>query len=216
MDLSDKDLTQFTKPGWACQISDTFPPYRLPYSCSALLLLNYLFESTGIPTAAMSDFGALYQRSMFFTPDQQDLLFATLSSPDQLVKPQTETTFDGVPVKTQQSPLQQNGASSHNIFDSPSEPGAPNSGRMSLSDESPFMDFSLYPDFESAGGDSMIGELPGSESREKRKGIDGKEEEESGKKRKENDEKVAKKPGRKPLTSEPTSVCITILSLSLC
>lgn len=160
----------------------------------------------------MSDFGALYQRSMFFTPDQQDLLFATLSSTDQLIKPQAETTFDGMPVKTQHSPPQhhQNGSSSHELFDSPSDAGAPNSNRMSLSDESPFMDFSLYPDFEAAGGDSMIGELPGSESREKRKSMDGKEEEESGKKRKENEEKVAKKPGRKPLTSEPTSVCITL------
>ncbi|EER23671.1 bZIP family transcription factor [Coccidioides posadasii C735 delta SOWgp] len=152
----------------------------------------------------MSDFDSLYQRSVFFTPDQQDLLFAALTSPDQTMKPQVETTFDGMPVKTQHSP-HQHGSSSHDLFNSPSDHVAPGSGNLSFADDSPFLDFSLDPDFEAGSGEALIGDLPGAEPREKRKSIDGKEEEESGKKRKENEEKVAKKPGRKPLTSEPTS-----------
>ncbi|EEP76460.1 predicted protein [Uncinocarpus reesii 1704] len=154
----------------------------------------------------MSNFDSLYQRSLFFTPDQQDLLFATLSSPNQAGKPQEDTTFDGVPVKTQQSPHMENrnGASSNELFNSPSDHAAPGSGRLSFGDDSPFLDFTLDPDFEAIEED-LIGDIPTMEVREKRKSIDGKEEEESGKKRKESDEKVAKKPGRKPLTSEPTS-----------
>lgn len=58
----------------------------------------------------------------------------------------------------------------------------------------------------------MIGSLPGDspegESNEKRKSPDedGDEDEEGGGKRREGDDKQAKKPGRKPLTSEPTTV----------
>jgi AP-1-like factor len=81
-------------------------------------------------------------------------------------------------------------------------------------DESPFLDFDLDPDFDLLGNESLIGDLPDVDSahdesgREKRKSLDGHAEEESGKKRKENEDRPAKKPGRKPLTSEPTSVCV--------
>jgi AP-1-like factor len=59
----------------------------------------------------------------------------------------------------------------------------------------------------------MIGKLPGTSSdgdadtHDKRSHPDDDgEEEEGGGKRREGDEKTGKKPGRKPLTSEPTSV----------
>ncbi|KAI1912729.1 DNA-binding transcription factor yap1 [Ophidiomyces ophidiicola] len=155
----------------------------------------------------MSNYDSLYQRSLYFSPDQQDLLLATLGTSHQTMQPQSETTFDGIPVKTQSSPIQQlqNGSASHDVLNSPSEHEASVSGRLSFGDDSPFLDFTLDPEFEIADEDALIGDLPGTEGREKRKSMDGKGEEESGKKRKENDEKVAKKPGRKPLTSEPTS-----------
>jgi AP-1-like factor len=84
-------------------------------------------------------------------------------------------------------------------------------------DESPFIDYldgDNSFDFEGANnGARMIGSLPGdspdTESNEKRKSPDedGDEaDEEGGGKRREGDDKQAKKPGRKPLTSEPTTV----------
>jgi AP-1-like factor len=89
-------------------------------------------------------------------------------------------------------------------------------------EESPFIDYDYEFDPE-AGFDydfandsqgQMIGNLPGTtssdgdaEGTDKRSHPDDEEEnEEGGGKRREGDEKTAKKPGRKPLTSEPTTV----------
>jgi AP-1-like factor len=88
---------------------------------------------------------------------------------------------------------------------------APGSGNLDFSDESPFLDFDPDADFdESFDFDEnarMIGDIPG-ELHDKRKSIDGKDDDdEGGGKRREGEDKTAKKPGRKPLTSEPTSVC---------
>ncbi|KAJ5554749.1 bZIP transcription factor bZIP-1 [Penicillium sp. DV-2018c] len=75
-------------------------------------------------------------------------------------------------------------------------------------DESPFLDFTPELDFDYPSSANLIGDLPGSSAYdigEKRKSLDGKsalEAEETGKKRRESE---AKKPGRKPLTSEPTT-----------
>jgi AP-1-like factor len=98
---------------------------------------------------------------------------------------------------------------------------APGSGALNDFDDSPFVDYDY--EFDADGGfdydfsnDSqgqMIGRLPGSSSdgdadtHDKRShpANDG-DEEEGGGKRREGDEKTSKKPGRKPLTSEPTSV----------
>lgn len=90
----------------------------------------------------------------------------------------------------------------------------PGSGTLEVGpDDSPFLDFDLDEDYDLTG--ELIGDLPDpadlgeeSESREKRKSIDGEPEElDNLKKRRESDgDKIAKKPGRKPLTSEPTSV----------
>ncbi|XP_014554126.1 hypothetical protein COCVIDRAFT_105819 [Bipolaris victoriae FI3] len=79
-------------------------------------------------------------------------------------------------------------------------------------EESPFIDYLDGDngfDFENADGD-MIGALPGDtpgDSSEKRKspGDEEAEDDEGGGKRREGEDKQAKKPGRKPLTSEPTT-----------
>jgi AP-1-like factor len=82
-------------------------------------------------------------------------------------------------------------------------------------EESPFADYldgDTSFDFDKADDAAlMIGALPGDtpsdESHEKRKSPDDDgDEEEGGGKRREGGDKQAKKPGRKPLTSEPTTV----------
>ncbi|ESZ89908.1 BAP1, transcription factor bZIP [Sclerotinia borealis F-4128] len=99
---------------------------------------------------------------------------------------------------------------------------APGSGTLSGFEESPFIDY----DYEFEGDESynfnfsndsqgqMIGNLPGTSSdgdgdgdnHEKRSHPDDDgDEDEGGGKRREGDDKSSKKPGRKPLTSEPTS-----------
>lgn len=88
---------------------------------------------------------------------------------------------------------------------------APGSGHLDFSDESPFLDFDPDGDFDDSFGydeesGRMIGDLPG-DLHDKRKSIDGQDDDdEGGGKRREGEDKTAKKPGRKPLTVEPTSV----------
>ena len=90
-------------------------------------------------------------------------------------------------------------------------------------EESPFIDYDYefdadgsydQYDFNDSQG-QMIGNLPGTssdgdaENHDKRSHEDDGDDEEGGGKRREGDEKLSKKPGRKPLTSEPTSVSNT-------
>lgn len=89
---------------------------------------------------------------------------------------------------------------------------APGSGQFEGLDQSPFLDYDIDDgnfDWE-ANGDQLFGDLPGGEEdehHEKRKAsLDDEDEEEGSSKRREGDEKSAKKPGRKPLTAEPTTV----------
>lgn len=97
---------------------------------------------------------------------------------------------------------------------------APGSGTLNGFDDSPFIDYdyefdadgSFDYDFSNDSQGQMIGKLPGSSSdgdadvHDKRSHPDDDgDEEEGGGKRREGDEKTTKKPGRKPLTSEPTS-----------
>ena len=106
------------------------------------------------------------------------------------------------------------------FFDSPGH-DASGSGQMGFAGESPpFLDFDPDAEFDFQGAEQLIGELPDAtiseepESGEKRKSIDGDDEDvESGKKRRESEDKdkVVKRPGRKPLTSEPTSVCMLLI-----
>jgi AP-1-like factor len=91
---------------------------------------------------------------------------------------------------------------------------SPPSGHFDFDpDDSPYLDF----DVDGEGDDSfdfdvngeMIGDIPGAggDLHDKRKSIDGQDDDdEGGGKRRESDDRSGKKPGRKPLTSEPTTV----------
>jgi len=138
------------------------------------------------------------------TPQQQNLLFAALNA----------NRKSATPASTM-SPLQFNG--------SPLQ-GSDNVGGFQGSPEFDY-DYDLigadssfdYP-FNDPSQPKMIGDLPGAtsdtsksdsadntESPDKRSHPDDDEEETPGAKRRESEDKVAKKPGRKPLTTEPSS-----------
>lgn len=143
------------------------------------------------------------------TPQQQSLLFAALNS-----QRQPNGSFNGAmnpsPVSYNDSP-QQNGFQESPIVDY-------NDYEFNNGDTS--YDFSFADDSQA----KMIGDLPGSagsgsgsgsgsdkggsdnNDNEKRSHPDDDDEDEGSAKRQETGEKVAKKPGRKPLTTEPTSV----------
>ena len=145
------------------------------------------------------------------SPHQQDLLFAALNSnrggPNSGSLQQPGGPSGMAPMAFENSPLQ-----------------APGSGAMPPLDNSPFIDYDY--EFDNTAGDfgdfdfttmpqgQMIGNLPGTSSdggdvqTHDKRGLseDDIEEDEHDGKRREGDEKGARKPGRKPLTSEPTSV----------
>ena len=133
---------------------------------------------------------------LYLSPEQQDLLMVALNSNQSPKQSSTQKTTP------------------QNLNFTPNM-SAPGSGNLDFSDDSPFLDFDPDADF---GDDSydydensrMIGDIPdksdSQELHDKRKSIDGDDDEdEGGGKRREGNDKTAKKPGRKPLTSEPTS-----------
>ena len=140
----------------------------------------------------------------YLDPTQQDLLLAALN-----------TQANGIQNTQSQEPQSaiMNGADGTG-FISPSEAELDNFG-----DYTPDLDYLDDGfDFENADlGGEMIGALPGggdssedlNGAHEKRKNPDGTDADGGNAKRQEtgDGEKGAKKPGRKPLTSEPTTVC---------
>lgn len=138
---------------------------------------------------------------------QEQLLFAALNS--NKASSNIDTSFSQsamAPGSFTESPLQ-----------------APGSSTLGF-EESPFIDYdyefdadgSYDYDFANDSQGQMIGNLPGTSSdgdadnHDKRSHPDDDgDEDEGGGKRREGDEKSSKKPGRKPLTSEPTSVSST-------
>ncbi|KAL2433700.1 AP-1-like transcription factor yap1 [Exophiala dermatitidis] len=132
---------------------------------------------------------------LFLSLDQEQLLMAALNAnqtPSQKAVPGNRK------------------AALPNSTSTPTMSSAPGSGNLDFSDDSPFLDFD--PELE-LGDDTfdfdensrMIGDIPG-ELHDKRKSIEGGDDDaEGGRKRREGEDKTAKKPGRKPLTSEPTS-----------
>ena len=135
---------------------------------------------------------------------QEELLFAALNSNKV---PSLDTSLSQsvmAPGSFTESPLQ-----------------APGSGTLNSFEESPFIDYDYEFDvdgnydygFANDSQAQMIGNLPGTssdgdaENHDKRSHPDDDADEvEGGGKRREGDDKSSKKPGRKPLTSEPTSV----------
>ncbi|EXJ82715.1 hypothetical protein A1O3_06529 [Capronia epimyces CBS 606.96] len=132
---------------------------------------------------------------LFLSPDQEESLIAALnynqSPPDKSASASWKLTSQ-YPIST------------------PTMSSAPGSGNLDFSDDSPFLDFDPEVDlgdenYEFDEDSQMIGEIPG-DLHDKRKSVEGKDEDaEGGGKRRESEDKAAKKPGRKPLTSEPTS-----------
>ncbi|KAL3422039.1 bZIP transcription factor (ap-1) [Phlyctema vagabunda] len=145
-------------------------------------------------------------RPFKLTPGQEAALLKALNSnTGPAIDTSLQTTSDNVkmvPGAFDDSPLQ-----------------APGSGTLNGFEESPFIDYDYEFDNDGsfdfdANNDSlqMIGNLPGTSSdggdetsNDKRSHPDDDDEDEGGGKRREGDEKSSKKPGRKPLTSEPTS-----------
>lgn len=162
----------------------------------------------------MSDLNSIYQPSLYLSPDQEDALLTALSSSnptDQSARQGLQKKF-GAGSKTPQEMLK------NEQLDHSPQMQAPGSGHFGLgTDQSPFLEyFDPDVDFDPEDDDLLIGDLPGmasrgdAESRDKRKSMDGNEDNEGGRKRRESE--GSKKPGRKPLTAEPTSVG----SLPLC
>jgi AP-1-like transcription factor len=128
-------------------------------------------------------------RDLYLSPDEQDLLVAALNS-------------------------NQPGGDAKSLTYTPNTGTNPGSGHLDFEDDSPYLDFDADADFDDSNFDfdpngRMIGDLPDDDHlHDKRKSLGDKEDddEEGGGKRREGDDKVSKKPGRKPLTSEPTSV----------
>lgn len=155
----------------------------------------------------MSEFNSTYQPSLYLSPDQEDALLTALSSNTPTEKSGRQDHLDfGLDSKKPRQSLQN---TQQDPYQSPhlQDPG---SGHFGFgADQSPFLDFDL--DFDAEDAQHLIGDLPSispngdAEPREKRKSMDGKgEDDENGKKRRESE--GSKKPGRKPLTAEPTSV----------
>lgn len=161
----------------------------------------------------------------YLDPNQQDLLLAALASNTQNPNDIFAAGLEAKQTIDALSHSQQFNFPVDNIdqtfFASPQQ-STPASAFNNIGgiEESPFGDYldgETNYDFDNAdNGDLMIGALPGDsptgegEGSEKRKspGDDG-EDAEGGGKRREGEDKQAKKPGRKPLTSEPTTVRAT-------
>jgi AP-1-like factor len=148
---------------------------------------------------------------------QQDLLLAALASNNQNPNDLFSTGLDNGNLNKQslndaqfQYPVD---ALDPTYFTSPQQSSIGTGFSNVGIEESPFIDYvdgDTGFDFENVDGD-MIGALPGdtpaADSSEKRKspGDEEAEDDEGGGKRREGEDKQAKKPGRKPLTSEPTT-----------
>jgi AP-1-like transcription factor len=176
--------------------------------------LLLLLHSTSTTMASAHSAG--YQPNFVLTPQQQNLLFRALTSNQPNGGSTSNNGLSLSPESLTQSP-------------------APNGLSESGTQESPLLDFDydFGPDssfdFDFANGnDTLNGDLPGSDAdgddngdgtkastpendnAEKRsldeEGDEGREE--GSAKRRESEGKVPKKPGRKPLTNEPSSVSI--------
>ena len=163
---------------------------------------------------------AAYRPDLTLSPDQEDLLHKALSSNNtNKTSPQVSRNGTSSATRLSNDPqtLQHTTdymANGPNMFTSPVQE-TPGSGQLSNFDESPFLDFDLDDgnfDWDNSG-DQLFGDLPGAEPyvdgehHDKRKAsIEDEDGEEGASKRREGDDKTAKKPGRKPLVGEPTTV----------
>jgi len=160
----------------------------------------------------------------FLSLNQQDLLLAALSSNGAAAKQSPFQSAKGSMSNGQQqitgTPLSNVDSS---LYASPHQGNSLTDFEAFNVDDSPYMDGFLDAegtfDFDVNGQEGqMFGDLPGTTSTpelngedvgDKRKSFDDDDDDdfEGGGKRQEGEDKQAKKPGRKPLTSEPTTVC---------
>ncbi len=173
-----------------------------------------------------------YDSQFSLSPNQQDLLVAALGSnqPSGLnkasannmgLKPSAKEMDGHVPEK-------QNGYqnSTNDYFNTSAQTTETPSQFLEV-DDSPYLGYDLDADgddqFDFDSNGRFIGDYPGEGSQggsndlhEKRKSIDGNEDDdEGGGKRRESEGGTGKKPGRKPLTAEPTSVSHTVRNIWL-
>ena len=177
----------------------------------------------------------MFDQELYLSPKEQDLLLTALNSnkPAQSSSnipyppmPRTGSRPSGPRSSSNFQPYDQSGRSSldqNDIYTSPPQqtPGSAAFGGFEF--DSPFLDLDLDDgNFDwDINGDQMIGSLPGTsiddedgDLHDKRKmSEDDAEDNEGGGKRREGEDKTGKKPGRKPLTSEPTSVSSFVSSL---
>lgn len=163
---------------------------------------------------------SFYDSQFSLSPNQQDLLVAALASnqPSSLNKSSTV-----------QKDQENKGAGRRNGYQSmtndyfnPSPQKTGTSGQFLEADDSPYLGYDLDADgddqFDFDNSGQLIDDLPGDSSQvdsndlhDKRKSIGDKEDDddEGGGKRRESEGGNSKKPGRKPLTAEPTTVSRT-------
>ncbi|KAF2737038.1 AP-1-like protein [Polyplosphaeria fusca] len=153
----------------------------------------------------------------YLDPNQQDLLLAALASNNQDPNDLFSTMDTKQPLGGNQFQYSMNNTDP-TFFTSPQQGTPANAFSGGSVEESPFVDYldgDNSFDFDGADNeDLMIGALPGDspggksseDATEKRKSPgDDAEDPDGGGKRREPEDKQAKKPGRKPLTSEPTT-----------
>ncbi|POR35211.1 AP-1-like transcription factor [Tolypocladium paradoxum] len=195
----------------ACDsLGHPWPDYPVVCGTAAVVgftisIVHAHFTSPSRPMASAGDGGGSLPPNFFLTPHQQNLLFAALNANKQL--PSGSPANNGVSL-------------SPNSFKSSPMQHVENGGFQ----ESPYLDNYDYEfgdssfDFSFASVDQpqMIGDVPGTvrsdsaenDSNDKRSHPDDEEDDDSpgnDSKRRESTDKAPKKPGRKPLTSEPTS-----------
>lgn len=151
----------------------------------------------------------------YLSPNQQDLLLAALNSQAAPARPSQHNSGDRKAIEHL------------GIKSEPTQPimATDNSGLMYLgphdadldqfdvnfTPDGDFLDGDQSFDFDNAdlGGD-MIGSLPSQHEKRKNSEEDSPEEGEAKRQEVQEGERSAKKPGRKPLTSEPTTVSLTM------
>jgi len=158
------------------------------------------------------------QANPYLSPNQQDLLLAALSSQVKNSRSSAPSAGDtGITNHTTSDNIKHDPATMSVMFQSPAN--------MDLggdfTPELDYLDGDTSFDFDNADlGGEMIGALPEPGQHDKRKSPDENESPEEGDlKRQETQEgeKGAKKPGRKPLTNEPTTVSLRCLArIGLC
>jgi AP-1-like transcription factor len=157
------------------------------------------------------------------SPNQQDLLVAALASnqPSSLKRPSANSpakTASEKEMDNDDSTMQSGYQNSTDDYFKTSAQTTGTPGQFPIIDDSPYLGFDLDADgddqLEFDNNGQLIDDFTGDTSQgdsgdlhEKRKSYDDKEDdEEGGGKRRESEGALGKKPGRKPLTAEPTSV----------